>query len=404
MASDITVIPNRNIGMTNITVDSTYTINRAYSNADSTRFARLNVTPGTTGVIYFLFDLSALPTDIVIQNVTARFKARTNSTTRIYNTSVQLCKGTMPVGSAVGFDSTTATTYDMNDCGTWSLAELQSALRMKVEATANTGGSVYRFDFFGADITIEYITSGYAKVIQATELAVQIANDPNCGYNQYNRYGPPDFDCSSLVSYCLQQAGFNIDYHGTSTRNIGDKLSALGFTNVANLVNLQTGEGLQYGDVVLTVRKHHVEFSLGYDDGNMIVEAVHDENNSKGSDKTIPGDQTGDEIRVRRFYKWDWQYIYRWIDGSGGGGTVVPSFVIKFKELRRGSRYAVISPIQTLLRDQYNITSVGKSDGIFGEKTEKAVKEFQKQNGLKVDGIVGENTMKGLLQVNEDDD
>lgn len=404
MASNITVIPNRNMSMTNITVDSTYTIDRAYSNADSTRFARLNVTPGTTGVIYFLFDLSSLPTDIVIQNVTARFKARTNSTTRIYDTSVQLCKGTTPVGTAVGFDSTTATTYDMTDCGTWSLAELQSALRMRVEATADTGGSVHRFDFFGADITIEYITSGYAKVIQATELAVQIANDPTHGYNQHDRYGTPDFDCSSLVSYCLQQAGFNIDPHGTWTGNIGDKLSALGFTNVANLVNLQTGEGLEYGDIVLTVRKHHVEFSLGYDDGNMVVEAVHDEYNSKGSDRTQPGDQTGDEIRVRRFYAWDWQYIYRWIDGSGGGGgTVTPSFVIKFKELRRGARYAVISPVQSLLQDLYNINT-GGVDGIFGEKTEKAVKEFQKQNGLTVDGIVGENTMKGLLQVNEDDD
>lgn len=31
-------------------------------------------------------------------------------------------------------------------------------------------------------------------------------------------------------------------------------------------------------------------------------------------------------------------------------------------------------------------------DGIFGELTEEAVKEFQKANGLKVDGIVGEQT------------
>ena len=273
---------------------------------------------------------------------------------------------------------------------------------MYVHGTADTGGSVHRFDFFGADVTIEYISQGYARVIQATQLAVQIANDPSHGYNQHARYGP-DYDCSSLVSYCLQQAGFNIDPHGTYTGNIGDKLSTLGFTNVANLVNLQTGQGLEYGDIVLTVRKHHVEFSLGYLPDNLIVEAVHDEFGGKGSDRTQPGDQTGDEIRIRRFYKWDWQYIYRWTDGGGGGGgTVTGSFVIKFKNLRRGDRYTVISPIQTLLRDQYNITSVGESDGIFGAKTEKAVKEFQKQNGLEVDGIIGKNTMKGLLQIDDD--
>lgn len=238
-------------------------------------------------------------------------------------------------------------------------------------------------------------------VYQAVQLAINIANDPNCGYNQHDRYGPPDFDCSSLVSYCLQQAGFNIDYHGTRTRNIGDKLSGLGFTNVVSQINVNTGEGLQYGDILLTVRKHHVEFSLGYEPNNQIVEAVHDEFGGKGSDKTQRGDQTGDEIRIRRFYKWDWQYCYRWTDGSGGDiPTVTGSFVIKLKELRRGSRYAVISPVQTLLKYLYNI-NIGKSgvDGIFGKDTEKAVKEFQKQKGLKVDGIIGEKTMKGLLQI-----
>jgi len=35
--------------------------------------------------------------------------------------------------------------------------------------------------------------------------------------------------------------------------------------------------------------------------------------------------------------------------------------------------------------------------GSFGAATEKAVKEFQKQNGLVVDGIVGEKTWGSLL-------
>jgi len=33
-----------------------------------------------------------------------------------------------------------------------------------------------------------------------------------------------------------------------------------------------------------------------------------------------------------------------------------------------------------------------KADGIFGAKTESAVKIFQRKNGLKVDGVVGANT------------
>ncbi|HHX22521.1 MAG: peptidoglycan-binding domain-containing protein [Tepidanaerobacteraceae bacterium] len=39
---------------------------------------------------------------------------------------------------------------------------------------------------------------------------------------------------------------------------------------------------------------------------------------------------------------------------------------------------------------------VGPIDGIFGPLTERAVKRFQKDNGLVVDGIVGQETFAAL--------
>ena len=36
-------------------------------------------------------------------------------------------------------------------------------------------------------------------------------------------------------------------------------------------------------------------------------------------------------------------------------------------------------------------------DGVFGDKTTKAVKKFQKSSKLTVDGIVGKNTKKALI-------
>ena len=43
-----------------------------------------------------------------------------------------------------------------------------------------------------------------------------------------------------------------------------------------------------------------------------------------------------------------------------------------------------------------------KADGIFGPITEEAVKDFQRSNGLEVDGIVGANTISKLnLSVNK---
>lgn len=50
--------------------------------------------------------------------------------------------------------------------------------------------------------------------------------------------------------------------------------------------------------------------------------------------------------------------------------------------------------LQIALRDQG--FDPGQTDGIFGKKTERAVKRFQKSCGLKADGIAGKNTFFAL--------
>lgn len=58
--------------------------------------------------------------------------------------------------------------------------------------------------------------------------------------------------------------------------------------------------------------------------------------------------------------------------------------------LKRGSKGSEVAEVQTLLG---GLTA----DGIFGKKTEAAVRAFQAANGLKVDGIVGKQTWAALL-------
>lgn len=58
--------------------------------------------------------------------------------------------------------------------------------------------------------------------------------------------------------------------------------------------------------------------------------------------------------------------------------------------LRRGSRGAEVAEVQTLLGGL-------DVDGIFGRKTEAAVKAFQAAHNLKADGIVGKLTWSALL-------
>ena len=59
--------------------------------------------------------------------------------------------------------------------------------------------------------------------------------------------------------------------------------------------------------------------------------------------------------------------------------------------LRRGSRGEEVEALQRrLLAKGFN---PGPTDGVFGPKTEGAVKRFQERHGLQVDGIVGPKTM-----------
>lgn len=66
--------------------------------------------------------------------------------------------------------------------------------------------------------------------------------------------------------------------------------------------------------------------------------------------------------------------------------------------LKQGDRGNKVKYLQYLLL--INGFSVGNIDGIFGAKTTEAVKKFQQQNGLAVDGIVGQNTYRYLLVLN----
>ncbi len=61
---------------------------------------------------------------------------------------------------------------------------------------------------------------------------------------------------------------------------------------------------------------------------------------------------------------------------------------------KKGSSGSTVSQIQTALKNVGIYT--GSVDGIFGSSTEKAVKQFQAQKGLTVDGKVGNATLKAL--------
>lgn len=82
----------------------------------------------------------------------------------------------------------------------------------------------------------------------------------------------------------------------------------------------------------------------------------------------------------------------------------VAKFVEACKDtiVRRGDRGAVVEFLQTQLdKDGHRLTRKGKPgagiDGVFGNMTDQAVRQFQRDEGLAVDGIVGPVTWDTLM-------
>ena len=96
--------------------------------------------------------------------------------------------------------------------------------------------------------------SSNSVVDKAIEWALRIANDNSHGYSNSIRWGP-HYDCSSFVLSAYYQAGLPIFKGNESkwgtTETMYSQLTKVGFVDVTSRVNIDSGEGLMKGDVVL---------------------------------------------------------------------------------------------------------------------------------------------------------
>ena len=74
--------------------------------------------------------------------------------------------------------------------------------------------------------------------------------------------------------------------------------------------------------------------------------------------------------------------------------TATAATISPWPLVRRGEQQHPVKTLQYLLRGRgHNLTV----DGIFGSSTDAAVRAFQQQKGLAVDGVVGPNTWSALV-------
>lgn len=128
-------------------------------------------------------------------------------------------------------------------------------------------------------------------------------------------------------------------------------------------------------------------------DNHIVSDPVVDTNTSSTSQTQSTVTATGDDW-VRRLQQEcnNQGFSKQNVDGIAGPATLAGC-----PTLRKGASGNITKLLQEkLVKLGYNTNGV---DGIFGSGTYSAVREFQKTRGLSVDGIVGQNTWRKLLNL-----
>ena len=191
-------------------------------------------------------------------------------------------------------------------------------------------------------------------------------------------------DCSGLFTWAFRQLGGTM-YHGSNTM-YRDYCTAKGRLSGGKRVD---GQPLKRGTAVFTGTEAdhgHVGLYVGY---GTVIEAA--------------GTKAGVVASNVSADKWTFWGELKGVDYSGEDGAAGPASPeagpvtsSNTPTLRKGSKGAYVTLLQKQLLDRgYGLGSWG-ADGDFGSATEKAVRAFQGDQGLAVDGIVGPKTWAAL--------
>ena len=231
-----------------------------------------------------------------------------------------------------------------------------------------------------------------SKVEAATEWMENLANDNSHGY-AWGGWGPQDYDCSHAVITAWEQAGVPVKTRGaTYTGNMKPVFLNCGFKDVTPSIDFVSGSGLKRGDVILNYAEHVVM----YVGPGKIVHARSSEGN------TIPGDQSGNEIRIQPYFVYSkgWDCVLRYpvesvnydddtgdaepanpvspktgllVDGECGPDTW-KALAARMPVVREGSMSGIVMAMQLEL----NLLGANlKVDGDCGPLTASAIKKFQ---------------------------
>lgn len=259
------------------------------------------------------------------------------------------------------------------------------------------------------------------KVIQyASRDAVQYARrwalSRNRAYNDFTKGGG---DCMNFVSQCLYAGGLSFKNNGFEWHGLrgGSSFSWRGVDSFLKLLkNYQqfgsprlefsceeTPESLKAGDLVFTVAEgvpgdiernpsHVVILSRDYADRGQLVVCGH-------TVDQLDAVKRRDDTRCTYIHIEQIAFDFSAEDYADERDRVTASYELGERILKRCA--AKDSRVKRLQKRLACLGyDAGEPDGVFGAQTEAAVRGFQKisgaQFGLKVDGIVGDQTKEAL--------
>lgn len=264
-----------------------------------------------------------------------------------------------------------------------SIREASDAVMLKYEIPADTSENnrAYRADL--GQMYYERYAVGALTRNEKADTIVKLAEERIgkcryvlCAIGTDGKDGVQEFDCRGFTWWLLHQVGVEISKVGATTQyNTASDWVERGLTpDMPNLVcpvfkyrasdNKMAHTGMHIGDGVII----HCTSNGGVKYGDL--------SDTSWTNYAIPkGLYTAEEIEKAR------------------GKEIV-------RKLKRGCSGSDVKRLQELLTELgYDC---GTADGIFGSKTEAAVKAFQKAHSLYVDGIVGAKTRDALQNIYED--
>jgi peptidoglycan hydrolase-like protein with peptidoglycan-binding domain len=216
------------------------------------------------------------------------------------------------------------------------------------------------------------------------------------GYDQNHRWDirpGGNCDCSSLVIWCLREAGFDT---GTAsyTGNLSSNLTARGWQRLP-----AAGSPLA-GDILLN-DAHHVAVYIG--NGQLAQASISEHGTAYGAG----GDQTGHETNVEAYYSYPWDCYLRYaggqtpapapapaassqlaVDGSGG-----PATVRRWQQVMGTTIDGIISG-QSHPYGSYGWPNLYTVQ--YGSGGSNLIRAVQKQLGLAQDGSLGPITIRAI--------